>query len=299
MPTPNIGSLGATDGGLAQEPEALRRTATVRVPQSAEREIPHSIEAVVDLSAREQHFHLTSFRPSSGEATELSPVLVPQRDEWQRLRVSRLTLPIIIAASAAVAGYLVYGFSTGENNRASSVAKSEGGTTSTGSSNSVPSPAIALPIEVPGDGTTSGGDRKGEGSRVTAGRIGATAISESAHEGPSTATSNTLPTGSAAPGDAASSVETPTPAVDSDAKHATAGDAISGGHATPSAARRPAALRTTPRAPGAFPGAVAPGNRTPVRSAERDIADRRQQRVCTEAVAVLGLCENPSEAKAR
>ena len=293
-PTANVSTLAMSDRGLAQERDELHRTTTAGVSQSAERDVPHSIEGSADLTAHEQTLYATSFRsPSDG------PVLIPQRDAWQRLRVSRLTLPFIIAAVAAVAGYVVHGFSTEDDNKAHPVTKSEGDTTSTGSINVVPSRTTDPSIEVTGNTTTSADARNGGGSPVTQPRIGATTIGGSEHEDTSTVTRNTPPTGSPAPGDAVSSLETPIPAADSDAKHTPVGDAKSRGHAAPTGVRRPATPRTTTSPPSPFSDAEALGIRTPVHSADRDMADRRQQNGCTEAVAALALCEKPPEAKGR
>ena len=268
-PTANVGTLATSDRGLAQVGDELQRTATLDVSQSAERDVPYSIDGSVDLFAHEQHSYLTSFRSPADEAAQASPVLVPQRNDRRRLRVRRLTLPLIIAATAAVAGYVVHGFSTGDDNKAHFVATPEGRTT-TGSINSVPSHTTDPSIELPGNTTTSADARNGGGSPVTQARIGATTISESEHEDTSTAIWNTPRTGSAA-GDAASSVETPIPAADSDARHTTVGDAKSRGQAAPTGVRHPAGRRATTKAPSAFSGADAPGVRPPVRSADRDI----------------------------
>ena len=264
-PTGNVGTLATSDGGMAQEREELHRTATAGVSQSTEHDVPHSIERSVDLFAHEPHIYV-SLRSPSDEAPQTSTVLVPQRDDWRRLRVSRVTLPIIIAAAAA-AGYLVHGFSTGDDNKVHSVAKSEGA--STGSINSVPSRTTDSSIEMAGNTTTPADARNGGRSPVTQARSGVTTIGESEHEDTSTSAWNTPPTGSPAPGDAVSSVETPTPAVDSDATHTTVGgDAKSRGRAATTSVRRPAGPRTTTSVPSVRSDAEGPGIQTPVHSAD-------------------------------
>ena len=296
-PTANVATLATSDRGLAQEREELHRTATAGVSQSPERDVPHAIEGSVDLLAPQQHFYLPSYQSPSNETTQTSPMLVAQRDEWEKLRVSRLALSIIIAATA-VAGYVVHGFLTGDDEKSHSVATSEGGTTTTGSSNSVPSRTTDPSIDVAGN-TTSADARNGGGAPATRAPTGAITISESAHEDTRTSTPNTTPTESPAPGEVASSVEAPIAAADSDAKQVTVGDTKSRGHTAATGARRPTGSRARTGTPSALPRADAPGIRTPIRSADRDLADRPQQHLCTETVAALALCDKPPQPKER
>jgi hypothetical protein len=138
----------------------------------------HAVEASVETLVRESDFSVPRYQAPSNRTTQTTPVFVPPRDEREKLRVSRLTLLILVAATATVAGYFGYGLITGGENGAHSVATSEG---SAASNNGAP-PQTTDPSTSAGTSTALADDRNGGESPVMQAPIGATTISDPEQE---------------------------------------------------------------------------------------------------------------------
>jgi hypothetical protein len=173
----------------------------------------------------------------------------PWRERGKR-RTGRLTLLMLVATAAAVAGYMGHGLLTGGDVRSHPVGTSEGGTTS--SSDAVPSRTTDRTTGAIGNAVAPADSGDGGRSPVT---VGATAISESAQE-TTTAIRNAPPMGSPAP-------------------------------AAAEAERRPEGADTRTAAPSALPGADVRRIRPPAGKAS---VKSPGERACTQQQRVLGLC---------
>jgi len=223
---------------------------------------------------------------SHGGLPQTIPAFDSPWNERRNVRVGRLTLSILIATTAAVAGYVAHGLSAGDEVKPHSVATSQGGAMS--NSNAVPSRMTDAPTAAAGDSTVTGNTGNGAGPPAAQAAAGATTTNEPAHEDAVTSTSNSLPPVSPPSSDVPASAETPSAVVDHDPNQATAGDAKSSGHAPAPGEHRPAGSHARTGPTGSSAGADATRMRTP---AARASGKPSTGRTCTQQQRILGLCE--------
>jgi len=141
------------------------------------------------------------------------PAYDPPSNERRKVRVSRLTLSILIATTAAVAGYVGHGLSAGDDIKPDSVVTPGQGVTkeraATGSGNSVSAPITVAPTGAPGDSTAPADADNGARSAAAQAATGAPTAGAAEHQDTTTGSSNA--TASSPPSDAAPSVQGPNP----------------------------------------------------------------------------------------